>query len=791
MTACPLPASPTLTNPDMILPYRELEVLSPNLSSLWTGSAHDFQISAGPINSNRGVITPDTPIRYGNGTRLSDIGELTEVEYAPGSQLFEYEKRLSNLSLKKKHLERSSLTHEQEELIQRVKSRNRVRHISVESMSTVRDECMEIFKNIDDDVSVDDSVFEGDDEESVVNSDGYDTAELEPQHVMYQEKDQFENKDEYASAILCRRAERELLNAKMRLNSMEGKLNLARRSSPVTKSDSVSSVCSTSTPTRLSPSSPRNELQKSRKSSARHQHHPTSNSLDVGTERSAEGRNNSRISSLTSRSMGYAITDSRLTGKNEASLSKATNENIPRRGRTFPRSFILTADKPSYHLLQSLCEDVEESDHHTERDSNQCHTESGNYKVEDPSSLSRSASLTQMKDIKFQMQDLRGKLSLLRDRAREENVKRRSLQSLRTPSPFTVAEQWRMSETNASVKETVSIGRKSQTGSSNQDNVKEMVPVTDSESTAQVESNNHINQRPTENEVEPATGGVELREVDHEGDLDDCVSVDTIYHDTIVSHEDREDAFDYEHFFLHSAMGTISQERRHSFSSEDSVETTRGYSPTSSLSSSDLDGHCRSTSTTTLSTVASFATAGETYEAEPNNKSRTSNYAVQWTQSPQAQSPNPSTKAKHTSAGTKPQSVTSSKIRTSLSTLQKGNSSRPNFFKSSRISNCIQSFSSRTNLAQTCAKKSDIQLGREHELNSETDCLKDIIALKLPTQVPADLLGKNDQDLVKQLLASMSKCTLALQESKSSYEACIWRSRLDAAKRALEGYEEE
>ena len=36
---------------------------------------------------------------------------------------------------------------------------------------------------------------------------------------------------------------------------------------------------------------------------------------------------------------------------------------------------------------------------------------------------------------------------------------------------------------------------------------------------------------------------------------------DAFYHDTVVSHEDREDAFDYEHFFLHSAMGTINQQR--------------------------------------------------------------------------------------------------------------------------------------------------------------------------------------------------------------------------------------
>ena len=47
----------------------------------------------------------------------------------------------------------------------------------------------------------------------------------------------------------------------------------------------------------------------------------------------------------------------------------------------------------------------------------------------------------------------------------------------------------------------------------------------------------------------------------------------------VVAHEDREDAFDYEHFFLHSALGTYSNGRRGSASSEaslSSVSTAKG-----------------------------------------------------------------------------------------------------------------------------------------------------------------------------------------------------------------------
>merc|ERR1719160_2292678 len=53
--------------------------------------------------------------------------------------------------------------------------------------------------------------------------------------------------------------------------------------------------------------------------------------------------------------------------------------------------------------------------------------------------LTRSASVAQMRDIQDQMQGLRGKISTLKQQARADSLKRRSLQSLRTPSPFTHA----------------------------------------------------------------------------------------------------------------------------------------------------------------------------------------------------------------------------------------------------------------------------------------------------------------------------------------------------------------
>jgi hypothetical protein len=78
-------------------------------------------------------------------------------------------------------------------------------------------------------------------------------------------------------------------------------------------------------------------------------------------------------------------------------------------------------------------------------------------------------------------------------------------------------------------------------------------------------------------------------------------------------HEDRADAFDYENFFLHSAMGTYSRDRRDSFSSDSSVETTRPASPLRGSSAeadlSDLAAHNQSRDS--ISTVATFETAAD------------------------------------------------------------------------------------------------------------------------------------------------------------------------------------
>jgi hypothetical protein len=83
-----------------------------------------------------------------------------------------------------------------------------------------------------------------------------------------------------------------------------------------------------------------------------------------------------------------------------------------------------------------------------------------------------------------------------------------------------------------------------------------------------------------------------------------------------VRHEDREDAFDYQNFFLHSALGNFSGTSRASLSSTGSIETTRA----GSLSGANISPktgrfHGRTNSGDSISTAATFATATEGHDS--------------------------------------------------------------------------------------------------------------------------------------------------------------------------------
>lgn len=263
----------------------------------------------------------------------------------------------------------------------------------------------------------------------------------------------------------------------------------------------------------------------------------------------------------------------------------------------------------------------------------------------------RSSSAVQMRDIKDQMRDLKGKISNLREQARVDNMKRQSLQSLRTPSPFTHSQidHWYAEPPSNRASEIVTNDFPDQTPWSDEG----MSVNGDFKGEAQQMDSGHVDGEETDYadaeegihiedpaDLEPRSltpiAGPNDVEDDVEDDLSDMhtengdtdeafhdaadadamsESGESLYHDTVqhqISHEDREDAFDYEHFFLHSAMGTMSMARRasrESFTSEDSVETTRGPVASSSDEHPPIIG--RRNSSNSISTIDTFATAQE------------------------------------------------------------------------------------------------------------------------------------------------------------------------------------
>lgn len=150
---------------------------------------------------------------------LSDIGEVTEAESTQGRKLpGPAERRMLKQAQAGRSL-RSSPIIGYNFISKRTKTGTHERKVSVESTSTVTSDgqAAELFKDFDDGVSVDDSNFQGDDEESVADSYSEEVIASETQRLAMRESNNGDE-DQNSSAALSRRAEQILLNAKKRLN---------------------------------------------------------------------------------------------------------------------------------------------------------------------------------------------------------------------------------------------------------------------------------------------------------------------------------------------------------------------------------------------------------------------------------------------------------------------------------------------------------------------------------------------------------------------------------------------
>lgn len=221
----PQPSSPTLTNPDMILPdydFDDAEPLDERQSPLSTWDANPQNANADfhsftPNTFHAAPLGPTTPIIYGNGTMLSDIGEVTEVESTVGSLPRHTSSHLSGTGGDGTPV-RSSPTMGKKVLKKRTaQNGTRERRLSIESTSTINElERAAPFGDFDDSVSVDDSNFQGDDEESMAESYLEDAPVVDP-GVSAKPSGQGLSEDRFSTASISKRAEQILANAKRRL----------------------------------------------------------------------------------------------------------------------------------------------------------------------------------------------------------------------------------------------------------------------------------------------------------------------------------------------------------------------------------------------------------------------------------------------------------------------------------------------------------------------------------------------------------------------------------------------
>lgn len=510
-------------------------------------------------------------------------------------------------------------------------------------------------------------------------------------------------------------------------------------------------------------------------------------------------------------------------------------------------SSLSRASPPHGTLLELLSEDDAVADIEADRASMRSETDGLFSSSGENRSLTRSASSMQMRDLRDQMQDLKGRLSVLRDRARDDTMKRRSLQSLRTPSPFTAAEQWYTSSKNYGNSPPLSANAgTTQTPWDEQDHhgsglqqakAKENTPHASGYATSDITSiyedvENQVPAGATElapvpdqEDYDAVTEGEQRLNskedfmddykdeiVDRE-EADDYESDASLYHDTVatqISHEDRADAFDYEHFFLHSAMGTMSQHQNGrrdsvaSYSSEDSVETTRAP-PMSTMNKGNERaslGHLRSESTDSISTMATFATATEGNSSE-HGEEENIDFSVREVTTSDIRTSTPITAKRETfgsavnSIPEKAQAAHSVTRRHSIGHDEKqiigSGVHRPSIasFESFASAGTTRSFPLVNKPRGAQATPDLLPKELEPSLLSDDTTLTDEHSGSERLEVsPVHMLAREDQILVERLVASLGKCVLGLQEAgRTSYDSRVWRRRLDAARRVLEGQE--
>lgn len=257
-------------------------------------------------------------------------------------------------------------------------------------------------------------------------------------------------------------------------------------------------------------------------------------------------------------------------------------------------------------------------------------------------------SVSRPADIREQMHELKGRISSLKERALEERLRRRSIQTLRQTYPVTdsdnaaVKQRLKRSSSSIAIGNTFAYSPTNRSSTLSEDGRLGFNPglgcATSSANSRPLHvtpgapegyaSNQSYDRILEEQSADEFTDDYsDYSASADETALDMSDSADSVYEDAPDEpavqqrHEDREDAFDYGNFFLHSSLGSFSRRRGESISSTDSGETARGPSifqdvpatPETPQALREIERglHGRTMSAESIVSLASFATAQE------------------------------------------------------------------------------------------------------------------------------------------------------------------------------------
>ncbi|KAL1853066.1 hypothetical protein Plec18167_005724 [Paecilomyces lecythidis] len=639
--------------------------------------------------------------------------------------------------------------------------------------------------------------------------------------------------EDASSAILTNEAERILENAKRRLSLMEGNLSRARTSmrinTPVTSSPSPSPMTAPLPIGSHEPGGLYRSISRTEPRASLLRQRPTYDASQDWT-----GNWHSRVQSETNlplhmkasrldkeqrglpRSLSAMATSSSSGQQDDNDYSRSPGQLNHRASTTafYPKSLNSLTEEPKSAFGQTpgresprglgISEDNEEGPRITSmEDFNSA------YPSEGPPS--RAQSQLQVRDLKDQMTGLKIKISSLKVKTQEDNLRRRSLQSLRTPSPLTSAEKWitnsmELRDANGDFElngTPVQSWRNSgisqyelrQDNRNDSDKSGTTIDGQDFQHEYNEQTDYDDQQSIIESHYEDAEEGDYESEIDREAlneilnePLDDDLA--SVYEDfpETTPHEEREDAFDYENFFLHSALGNYSRSRmrRGSNGSQASIETTR---PAPSGQSA---RHSRTNSADSISTVATFATATEGAGAYDEDSQAEIDNALYWDRKATEGLPKPDySQASNIYGYNSSQVASDSEYSDDNLGTPRANNFRSNLLEEPNRAH-VSSYRDSQNITSPFSSPRDVA----GSTTPTSAFVSSLVAASSPnpnTATPASSsLNNDDLRLLDQLFESLGRVCTDLQTIIDSPDpdpktARLLRRRLDAAKRVLDG----